>query len=421
MRLRHDDRPHVVLVHRYFHPDTPPYATILRDIAVTLADAGLTVTVLTCQPSYRATALRAPAREEMAPGLRIRRWPVLPDRSSWLAKVANLVIFASRVVLTLARMRRVDIVMAASTPPVFVALCVSVIARIRGFDFVYHKQDIYPEITAVQQGLPPLVRSLLHTLDAGTDSRASAVVVLSTDMADTVRARGRNLDRVAVINNFDPWVLPPEPAAHRSEARRRTGGAQLRMVYAGNLGRFQNIPRIAEVMAYFDKDPRLSFDIVGDGPLEPWLRQFAEVNGLRNVRFHGYVAPDRLATMLRQEFDVGIVSLHPGVIRSAYPSKTLSYLRNGLPVLALVEADSQLTRALHRYGAGCSADPTMPAAVEAAIDALLDEPAGLAEMGERARSMYETEFNQVRQLKLWSDLFHDLLSAKPRQFAEVYR
>ena len=118
------------------------------------------------------------------------------------------------------------------------------------------------------------------------------------------------------------------------------------MVYAGNLGRFQNIPRIAEVMAYFDGDPRVSFDIVGDGPLGPWLRRFAEANALRNVRFHGYVAPDRLATMLRQDFDVGIVSLHPGVIRNAYPSKTLSYLRNGLPVLALVETDSQLTQTL---------------------------------------------------------------------------
>jgi colanic acid biosynthesis glycosyl transferase WcaI len=240
-------------------------------------------------------------------------------------------------------------------------------------------------------------------------------------MADTVRARGASPDRVAVINNFDPWVLPPELATRRSEASPRTDGAELRMLYAGNLGRFQNIPRIAEVMAHFDNDPRLSLDIVGDGPLEPWLKQFAAANGLRNIRFHGYVAPARLSVMMRQEFDVGIVSLQPGVIRNAYPSKTLSYLRNGLPVLALVEADSQLSTALHTYGAGRSADPKRSAAVEAAVDALLDDPAALAEMGERARSMYEAEFNQVRQLRLWSDLFHDLLSANPRQLAEAHR
>ena len=414
MRLHDHDRAHVVLVHRYFHPDTPPYATILRDIAVTLAETGRAVTVLTCQPSYHgAAAHRAPAHEELAPRVQIRRWPVVPDRSSRLAKVANLLSFVSWVVFTLARMRRVDAVMAASTPPVFVALFVSVMARIRGSQFVYHKQDIYPEITS---GLPPAVRWLLRKLDTGTDSRARAVVVLSTDMAETVRARGTRLDRLAVINNYDPWLLP-ESTSHRSRLRGHTQG--LKIVYAGNLGQFQNIPRIAEVMAYFNGDPRVSFDIVGEGPLRPWLEQFAETNALRNVRFHGFVAPDRLAVMLRSEVDVGIVSLHPGVVRNAYPSKTLSYLRNGLAVLALVEPDSQLGRSLRAYGAGRSVDPSAPGGIEAVIEALVDDPAGLAAMGERARSMYEREFSRVRQLRRWSEFFDDVLGAEARQMAEL--
>jgi glycosyltransferase involved in cell wall biosynthesis len=450
MRPDDRDRPHVVLVHRHFYPDTPPYATILRDIAVTLANSGLDVTVLSCQPSYHgAAASRAPADEVMAPRLRIRRWPVLPDRSSLLARLANLLIFVSRAVLTLARMRRVDVVMAASTPPVFVALFVSLIARIRGFAFVYHKQDIYPEIMSLGGsggfppaidralggsggvppgvdtalgGLPPLVRSLLGKLDAGTDSRARAVVVLSTDMEATVRARGGRLDQIAVINNYDPWMPPPELTPHRSAERvGRPEGAELKIIYAGNIGRFQNIPRIAELMAYFSADPRVFFDIVGDGPLRPWLEQFAERNALRNVCFHGYVAPDQLATMMRQEFDVGIVSLRPGVIRNAYPSKTLSYLRNGLGVLALVETDSQLTRTLRRYGAGWSADPTSPAGVEDLVQALLDGPDAMVGLGERARSAYESEFSRARQLRRWSDLFDDLLGTGARQLAELNR
>jgi glycosyltransferase involved in cell wall biosynthesis len=422
LRPPNDDRPHVVLVHRYFHPDTPPYATILRDIAVTLVDAGLAVTVLSCQPSYHGSAYQAPREEDLAPGLRIHRWPVLPDRSSWIAKVANLLSFVSRVGFALARLPRVDVVMAASTPPVFLALLVSLIARIRGFGFVYHKQDIYPEIAAVSGGLPPLLRWLLRKLDAGTDSRARAVVVLSTDMADTVQARGSRPDQIAVLNNYDPWLLPPDVPPHRSGKRRdRTETAQLKIIYAGNLGRFQNIPRIAELMAYFNPDPRVSFDIVGEGPLRPWLEQFAERNALRNVCFHGYVAPEGLATRMRSEFDVGIVSLHPGVIRNAYPSKTLCYLRNGLPVLALVETDSQLSCTLRSYGAGWSADPTTPRGGEEIVQALLDDPAAMVGLRERARSAYESEFDRVRQLRRWSDLFAELLGTSARQLAEAGR
>ena len=59
---------HIVLIHRYFHPDTPPYAAILREIALSLGAAGHRVTVLTCQPSYnRSVVSRAPAREQLAP------------------------------------------------------------------------------------------------------------------------------------------------------------------------------------------------------------------------------------------------------------------------------------------------------------------------------------------------------------------
>ena len=62
-------QPHVVLIHRYFVPDTPPYAHILKQIADELAGAGYKVTVLSCQPSYSlGTQEKAPARETFESG-----------------------------------------------------------------------------------------------------------------------------------------------------------------------------------------------------------------------------------------------------------------------------------------------------------------------------------------------------------------
>ena len=71
----------VVLVHRYFWPDTPPYAHILRAIAWTLAAGGHDVTVLTAQPSYnREQVAEAPAAEVLPDGVRVLRGPVFDDR-----------------------------------------------------------------------------------------------------------------------------------------------------------------------------------------------------------------------------------------------------------------------------------------------------------------------------------------------------
>ena len=119
----------------------------------------------------------------------------------------------------------------------------------------------------------PLVRSLLRKLDAGTDSRATGCRRPVNGHGGHRQGAGSELGSDRSDQQLDPWVLPPASPSHRSRAQRRGHrGRALRIVYAGNLGRFQNIPRIAEVMAYFDDDPRVSFDIVGDGPLRPWLR-----------------------------------------------------------------------------------------------------------------------------------------------------
>ncbi len=50
--------------------------------------------------------------------------------------------------------------------------------------------------------------------------------------------------------------------------------------------------------------------------------------------------------------DLGLVSLAPGVIRFAYPSKMATYLGAGVPVLVGVEPDSAMARIVVDSGAG---------------------------------------------------------------------
>lgn len=399
-------RPRIVLVHRYFAPDTPPYASILRGIALGLAESGMDIDVLTCQPSYNTAIVNsAPAREQIGDHVTVTRWPVLPDRRSSFAKVVNLIMFGARVVGRLATMRRVDAVMAASTPPVLLALLASVAARIKGAGFVYHNQDVYPEVAEVVGRAPKIAVGLLKRLDASTDRRADRVVVLSEDMSRTVVDRGVDRSSVTVINNFDPWSLSHLDADARYEPLDDT----IRFVYAGNLGRFQNLEAVASMIAELGNDERFSFDFVGDGPLRPWLQQFSSDHQLHQVRLCGYLSPELLAEKLRTQYDVGIVSLHPGVIRCAYPSKVMSYIRNGLPVLALLEQNTELVDVLARYKAGWTADPANSRAVKRTLEGIWEDRARLAIMRDEARRMYETEFGESGQVAHWVRLFDEVL------------
>lgn len=398
---------HVVLIHRYFYPDTPPYASILKQIAEELANDGIRVSVLTCQPSYNRTVIRsAPPREELGPNVSVIRWPVIDDRKSTWAKGINLLVFGARVAFKLGRMKRVDAVMAASTPPVLLALVASLVARAKNVPFIYHKQDVYPEVTDSSDGLS-LVKSLLRAVDAGTDRRASMVVVLSGDMAQTVGDRGADPAEITVINNFDPW---PATNEHAGEAAEEVD--KVRFVYAGNLGRFQNLEVLARAIERHKSNPGVTFDFVGDGPMKSWMQRFVDSRGLGNVRLHGYVEPTALARMMQESFDVGLVSLKPGVIRCAYPSKTMSYLRNSLPVLALVEPSSELSDMLTQYAAGWAADPSDPLCIDSAIQAVLDNREELHAMRKASRRMYEQEFGRERQLMRWRAVFDKVMGIR---------
>ena len=398
---------HIVLIHRYFSPDTPPYAAVLRVLAEHLGAAGNRVTVLTCQPSYnRAIVRRGLRRETLAPNVTVIRWQVLDDRTSRLRKASNLLWFCLRLLLHLPRLGRVDVIMAASTPPIAVASVGGWLARRKGAAFVYHKQDIYPEVVVKPGQTQGTLLRVLRWIDARTDLSATRVVVLSRDMAETTRQRGVPTERIVVINNFDPWQLSclsdPHPAAGRTTD-------ELQVVYAGNLGRFQNLESIFEAMVELRDDP-IRFDFFGDGPLRAELTETIERADLRRVETHGYRTPEEVARFLSASTDLGIVSLIPGVVRAAYPSKTFSYLRQGAPILALVESDSELAATVRRNRVGFHVEPgDVPGLVKVLRDLAYDR-SPLEGARRRAHQLYAEDLDRARRLREWSELFREVTS-----------
>lgn len=392
-------RGRILLVHRYFAPDTPPYASILSKIAGALAEDGHDVTVLTGQPSYhRSTVASAPARE-LVEGVRIIRWPVMDDRRSTVRKVGNLLWFCCRLVAAVRQFRRADVVMAATTPPVLVALVCSLLARAGGARFVYHKQDVWPEVVEFQgRRSGPWLR-LLRRVDARTEERSDAVVVLSQDMSETVTARGTSASRIRIINNFDPWPdLLERPEFSADET--------LDIVFAGNLGAFQGVEALVGLVELTSTSPSIRWHFFGDGALRTLVQRLDD--GSR-VHFYGHRPPSEVSSFVAARADLGVVSLNPGVIRAAYPSKTMTYLRNGCPLLTLVEDDSELARLVNARQLGVAGGVDRLDEVAANLLELAAHPERLVEARRRAMETYHDLFAMERQLTHWRTLATELV------------
>ena len=358
----------ILLTHRYFWPDTPPYASILRSIGTSLAEAGHYVEVFSTMPSYR-DAGRARRREQDA-GMDITRMRSFVEKSGGpLKRAANAGLYCGGLFAHVLRTKP-QIVMASTFPPVIAAWTASLAARMVGARFVYHMQDVHPEVSVHVGGFlgKPPFRQLLRALDNASLKRASAIVVLSQDMADTLAARGLGALPIHVINNF---ALDAHDQGGVVPAELRKVAGRRRVIFAGNLGRFQNLPLLTEGIARcFDKHPDLELMFLGDGAAEPELRRrWGDHPQVRIAPFLPYAA----ARELIAEADVGLVSLNKEIYRVSYPSKLATYLGLGVPVLVLVEPESGLAHTVETQGVGAVPTEPTPDGICAALDRILSQ------------------------------------------------
>ena len=138
------------------------------------------------------------------------------------------------------------------------------------------------------------------------------------------------------------------------------------------------------------------------------MTSWAELSRTAKVVVHGHRPPEEVATFVRDHADLGVVSLTPGVIAAAYPSKTMTYLRHGCPILALVEPDSELATMVEEARIGISA--SQRSATDAAGRAARPggRPDTARRRAERARAVYDERFARERQLARWTELFAGL-------------
>lgn len=343
----------------------------------------------------------------MIDGATVRRIAIRPDRSSRAIRLINVAYFPLRVALQVLLGPRYDVVMCSTAPPVGLAYLTSWAARRRGARFIYHCMDIHPEIGAISGEFrsKPVFR-VLQRLDTTSCRRASRIIVLSSDMRDALVERDPELwARITVLNNFD---LPTHEAPARAAGHvlpRRPG--RTRLVFTGNLGRFQGLETLVQAVLDDDAgaDP-LELVFMGEGAVKHDLMrkvQDAPAGVRERVSFvpHGTPAEARL---LIRDADYGVVSLTPGVIKFAYPSKCATYLSEGTPVLALVESDSELAVDVQDRGFGVAVDPQVPGALQTALFGMRHDPSARKQRARRAREVWATDFSQSVLLDRWEAL-----------------
>lgn len=380
----------ITIIHRYFWPQNYPYATMLKDIVEALVSSGAKVSVCTSfsgdenERINREAWARKHSVDIAVTNLNGER------RASVLRKALNAVWFAFWVVFQLVSKRH-RVVMVATTPPVIIAFVVSLISKLKKFKVVYHCQDIHPESLRVNGSLKSKwLYKVLFWMDSYVVRNAWKVIVLSKDMEKTLVRRGLSGNNISVINNFIFQALVESPLTKRKESER----GKVKFIFAGSLGRFQNLDNLISGIASFRDRKDVEFLFLGDGPLKSRIESFSQVEKLSNVFFCSQV-PVEAALEQMYGSDVGIVSISEGISKVAFPSKAIMYMSTGLPVLAIMDLDSELPAILQSNNFGVSVAPNV-LEIKKGIDLILEQvKAGAfsrSSIAEYAEEMYSKAF-----------------------------
>lgn len=408
----------VLSVHRYYYPDAPPYAVMLRRIVQRWAKDGHEVEVLAGQPSYRESRKERLPRVQMDGLVRVRRLrlPAETGRSP-LLRAANAARLAAAVFVRVAS-GRYDIVTVSTVPPVVLGAAAAWASRIGRARLIYHCMDLHPEIGRLSGEFsnPRLFDALMRT-DVATMRAARPVVVLSEDMADAVRGRPNSLDiDVAVRNNFALPSDDSDGSAGTKAEDAHTAAQQLwrslalpdgafTVLFAGNIGRFQGLDDAIAALAEVHSQRQVHLVLMGDGHEAANLKALASDLGIeQRVHFLGLQSVAVARAVMRLA-NAGLVSLRPDVIRFAYPSKTGTYAAESLVLVLVIEPDSDLAADVVARGAGVVAEPGNPADLAAVLSKLAAESADQLEaMAAASAAWAAAEFDEESALDWWSEL-----------------
>jgi glycosyltransferase involved in cell wall biosynthesis len=222
--------------------------------------------------------------------------------------------------------------------------------------------------------------------------RAAAIVVIADSFVEVHQEWG-TADKATVIPNWAPLEeIVPVPrdnawSVEQGLVEERT------LLYSGTLGLKHNPALLVGLArAVIDAGTPVRLVVVNEGPAEPILRAEAERLDvpLTLLPFQPY---ERLSEVLGSG-DVLVVLLEQSAGAFSVPSKTLSYLCAGRPILGFMPAENLAARLVAEVE-GCVLPPTedsMGVAAAWVRDVLADEEDRIR-LGKQARELAERDFS----------------------------
>ena len=290
-----------------------------------------------------------------------------------------------------------------SNPP-FVGLVGPLLRGLRGLDYVFLFQDLFPRSAALTGVLPASgpITAAWRSVMGWVCRSSSATVVLSDAMAERWRRELRRPLPLTVIHNWAVERASDIPKQANPLAREWGVADAFTVQYSGNFGRLHELLTLLEA-ARLVQDVPIRFLFIGGGAKQAQITAYRDAFGLDRVLVKPY-QPRELLPLSLGACDLAAIGLIPGAEDTVAPSKFYGILASGRGVLLVAQRGCDLAQLVLREGCGVVVEPGEVAELALELRSLAAHPARVAAMGEQARRLYQERFGLDKALAAYEAL-----------------
>lgn len=339
----------IAIVSRGFWPASPAIGEALLLLSEILVEDKQSLVITQVGKNF----LNKLQEEKRGKGVTFSTLPALTDSSSNMVfRILELLLFTGFTFTSL-MYHRPDKVYVATNPPVFTPLAVRWYCELFGKNYVYHLQDIHPEITSIVTGKRNIVTRIISSIDNKTVKKASTIITLTEQMKSYLNKRASSQLPIKLLNN--PSVKAASLVSDDTHDRIKG------FVYCGNAGRLQRIPLLIEAInSYINNGGGLPFVFAGGGVYSSEIEQLA--TRFENVTYLG-VLPGNEASELLRQYSFGLMPIDDEVTKYAFPSKSSSYVFAGCRIVAICGKDTSVAEWVDTNKLGYVAEPNLESLV----------------------------------------------------------
>lgn len=281
-----------------------------------------------------------------------------------------------------------------TTPPITMTKSISLLKKKTNAKAFLMLKDIFPQ-NAVdlgmmkKSGLSKIPYKLYRHIEKKLYRLSDYIGCMSQKNIDYVLENNPEIDPNKVGLCVNSYAIKEMHAPNREETLKKYGIKTDKpvFIYGGNLGKPQCIDFIIDVLRKNSYNSRFVTVICGKGSEDKKIIDYMAAYSPANVVFINGLPPVQFDE-LTLACDVGLIFLDKRFTIPNFPSRIITYMQAGKPILAITDRSTDVSDTITREGFGWWVESRNAGEVTEVMNSICLTPSAFKAMGEKSHSYY---------------------------------